>query len=64
MTKKSEELRMQNGTTMNRCCCRFCGTVLQHTFVDLGMSPLCESYLQLDQLHQFVVLITEVKIYF
>src|SRR4029077_9279181 len=24
--------------------CRFCGTELQHTFVDLGMSPLCETY--------------------
>src|SRR5438128_8687167 len=24
--------------------CRFCGTALQHTFVDLGMSPLCETY--------------------
>src|SRR6201996_6985344 len=24
--------------------CRFCGTSLQDTFVDLGMSPLCESY--------------------
>jgi 2-polyprenyl-3-methyl-5-hydroxy-6-metoxy-1,4-benzoquinol methylase len=43
---------MQNGTAMNRCCCRFCGSTLQHTFVDLGMSPLCESYLQLDQLNQ------------
>lgn len=24
--------------------CRFCGTRLEHTLVDLGMSPLCESY--------------------
>ncbi|WP_216840989.1 class I SAM-dependent methyltransferase [Acidobacterium sp. S8] len=24
--------------------CRFCGSTLEHTFVDLGMSPLCESY--------------------
>ena len=24
--------------------CRLCGTNLTHTFVDLGMSPLCESY--------------------
>jgi SAM-dependent methyltransferase len=24
--------------------CRFCGTGLRRTFVDLGMSPLCESY--------------------
>ena len=25
--------------------CRFCDAPLAHTFVDLGMSPLCESYL-------------------
>lgn len=25
--------------------CRFCGALVQRTFVDLGMSPLCESYL-------------------
>ena len=24
--------------------CRFCDAPLRHTFVDLGMSPLCESY--------------------
>jgi SAM-dependent methyltransferase len=32
--------------------CRFCGAGLKHTFVDLGMSPLCESYLTADQLSQ------------
>jgi C-methyltransferase C-terminal domain/Putative zinc binding domain/Methyltransferase domain len=26
--------------------CRFCGAELRHTFVDLGMSPLCESYIE------------------
>jgi hypothetical protein len=31
--------------------CRFCGAPLTHTFVDLGMSPLCESYLRADQLN-------------
>ena len=30
--------------------CRFCGTPLEHPVVDLGMSPLCESYLTADQL--------------
>jgi hypothetical protein len=30
--------------------CRFCGALLEQTFVDLGMSPLCESYLSADQL--------------
>ena len=24
--------------------CRFCGAALRRTFVDLGMSPLCETY--------------------
>src|SRR5882762_5900244 len=32
--------------------CRFCGMPLTHTFVDLGMSPLCESYLTADQLNR------------
>jgi hypothetical protein len=32
--------------------CRFCGSELKHTFVDLGMSPLCESYVSADQLNQ------------
>src|SRR2546421_4540284 len=31
--------------------CRFCGTKLEHTFVDLGMSPLCESYVSADHLN-------------
>ena len=32
--------------------CRICGALLRHTFVDLGVSPLCESYLRRDQLDQ------------
>ena len=32
--------------------CRFCGAALRHTLVDLGMSPLCESFLAADQLNQ------------
>src|SRR5258708_12428947 len=39
-------------TPTNQAGCRFCGTKLEHTFVDLGMSPLCESYLPADQLNQ------------
>ena len=30
--------------------CRLCGSHVAHTFVDLGMSPLCESFLLPDQL--------------
>jgi len=36
--------------------CRFCAAPLRHSFADLGMSPLCESYLsgeQLDQMEPF-----------
>lgn len=29
-------------TTSNHC--RFCGAALERTFIDLGMSPLCETY--------------------
>ena len=35
---------------MKPFACRFCGTLLEHRVVDLGMSPLCESYLAADQL--------------
>ncbi len=30
--------------------CRLCGAGLEHTFVDLGMSPLCESFRTRDEL--------------
>jgi len=30
--------------------CRFCANALEHVFVDLGMSPLCESFLPADKL--------------
>jgi SAM-dependent methyltransferase len=30
--------------------CRFCSAPLRHTFVDLGMSPLCESYVPPERL--------------
>jgi hypothetical protein len=32
--------------------CRFCGEALKHTFVDLGMQPLCESYVNADHFNQ------------
>ena len=31
--------------------CRFCSSVLRRTFVDLGVSPLCESFLSERELH-------------
>jgi SAM-dependent methyltransferase len=32
--------------------CRFCGAALATTFVDLGMSPLCQTHIHADQLHE------------
>jgi hypothetical protein len=32
--------------------CRLCRQTLRHTFVDLGMSPLCETYLRADELNR------------
>lgn len=32
--------------------CRFCGRTLRVTFVDLGMSPLCEDFLSADRLNR------------
>src|SRR5467141_4863116 len=34
-----------------RGACRSCGATLTHIVTDLGMSPLCESYLRADQLN-------------
>ncbi len=33
-------------------CCRFCGSQLNNTVIDLGMSPLCESYVTAEQLNR------------
>jgi hypothetical protein len=41
----------QAATGTARARCRHCRAPLHHTFVDLGMSPLCESYLSADQLN-------------
>lgn len=35
-----------------RAACRFCGHELEHTFVDLGTSPLVQSFLSSEQLDQ------------
>lgn len=32
--------------------CRFCSAPLRHTFVDLGMAPLCENYLPPEKLNR------------
>ena len=43
---------MMRKTKRKESTCRFCGAPLSHTFVDLGMSPLCESYRNAEQLNQ------------
>ena len=40
MTTVLEKVDAQTATKL----CRFCGAGLERTFVDLGMSPLCETY--------------------
>ena len=56
MTGATADLEATSGQVLrehdNVARCRHCQTVLRHTFVDLGMSPLCESYLSGDQLNR------------
>jgi 2-polyprenyl-3-methyl-5-hydroxy-6-metoxy-1,4-benzoquinol methylase len=49
-TEKLAVVPQQNNTTKHAAC-RFCGTTLKHTFVDLGMSPLCQTHITSDQLN-------------
>lgn len=47
--------RIQIGSIRNAAssaACRFCGTQLRHTFVDLGMSPPCQTHITPAQLNQ------------
>src|SRR6516165_7460736 len=46
--EQAAEQRRERSTTAQ---CRFCHAPLRDTFVDLGMSPLCESYLTAEQLN-------------
>jgi hypothetical protein len=49
-TTYTEPLRADSPRAADeRAACRFCGTSLDLTVVDLGMSPLCESFLRADQ---------------
>lgn len=45
----SEKVAADKESTTNKC--RFCGHGLTHTFVDLGMSPLCQTHISQDQLN-------------
>src|SRR6202142_1481285 len=35
----------------HRAACRFCGELLQISFVDLGMSPFCQTHIESHQLN-------------
>src|SRR5437879_7170770 len=50
MIAQREALAESDSTLQQLPACRFCAAPLRDTFVDLGMSPLCESYLRHDQL--------------
>jgi SAM-dependent methyltransferase len=46
------ERKTTNNNALRRPQCRLCNAALTTTFVDLGMSPLCESILRADQIDQ------------
>src|SRR5437763_2742413 len=43
---------MTGNTVNNAPHCRFCGTELRHTFVDLGMAPPCNEMVKPSQLSE------------
>ena len=49
---KSNDLKTQSNIFPSGSTCRFCGAELRYTFVDLGMSPLCERIISADELNQ------------
>ena len=50
-TKDENDAGFQKSAVANGASCRFCGTALRHTFVDLGMSPLCQTHIEPHQLN-------------
>jgi hypothetical protein len=50
--KEKPSQKPEAAAPFEQSVCRFCGTPLKQSFVDLGMSPLCESFLAADQLNQ------------
>ena len=49
IASSGDTLRYRENTSV---VCRFCDQILEQIFVDLGMSPLANSYLTSAQLHQ------------
>jgi hypothetical protein len=52
MTLVKEKKSVADPGAAQRGKCRLCGAGLKTTFVDLGMSPLCESFLRSEQLDE------------
>lgn len=52
LTRMRETAVRSDSNSARAPACRFCGAPLTLTVVDLGMSPLCESYLRADQLRR------------
>jgi len=48
----SPDTTNSRGEKRDRAACRFCGAQATRSFVDLGMSPLCETYLTAEQLDE------------
>jgi 2-polyprenyl-3-methyl-5-hydroxy-6-metoxy-1,4-benzoquinol methylase len=48
----AETERMNDAEQLTGSRCRFCDEALTHTLVDLGMSPLCESYVSAERKNQ------------
>ncbi|MFB2897995.1 methyltransferase domain-containing protein [Aerosakkonemataceae cyanobacterium BLCC-F50] len=52
MTQQVKNKETVSSSAVQAPRCQFCGTALNHTLVDLGMSPLCESFLNFEQLNR------------
>ena len=50
MNNPASQLNKPADATANTHNCRFCNTPLEQQVVDLGMQPLCESYVSHEQL--------------
>lgn len=51
MSITSEHAVATSAPESSQAVCRFCSTPLRHTFVDLGMSPLCQTHIEHHQLN-------------
>ncbi|MDT6940973.1 class I SAM-dependent methyltransferase [Brucella pseudogrignonensis] len=52
MTIQTPNISRSTAMAQEQTSCRLCGSFLKHTFVDLGMSPPCESFVPPDRLDQ------------